>query len=103
MVSFWSFSPQKLSHITYTTNKHITSTATYLEELSIKISGDGLHEVDGSLSRVVGGPDFPQVNKDGLDRHIDGLKIVGCMKLMDWKVFHQRVVVIHLLLSFLQT
>lgn len=78
-------------------------TATNLQELSVEISGDGLHEVDGSLSRVVGGPDLPQVDKDGLHSQVDGLKIVGSMKLVDGKLFHQRVVVIHLLLGFLQT
>ena len=82
---------------TLQTNTYIT---THLEELSVEISG---HKLDGSLSWVVGGPDPPQVDKDGLDCPVNALKIVGSMELMDWSVFHKRVVVIHLLLSFLQT
>ena len=42
-------------------------TCSNLEQLCVQVPGDGLNEVDGSLGRVVGGPHFPQVDKDGKD------------------------------------
>ena len=43
------------------------------------------------------------MDKDGHDGRVDGLQVVGSMKLVDGELLHQRVVVTHLLLSFLQT
>ena len=42
-------------------------TCSNLKQLCVQVPGDGLNEVDGSLGRVVGGPHFPQVDKDGQD------------------------------------
>ena len=59
--------------------------------------------MDGSLGRIVGGSHLPQVEIDSKHRRLNCLKIVGSMEFMDRELLHQRVVVVHLLMSFLQT
>ena len=75
----------------------------HLEQLCVEVPGYGLDQVDGSLGRVVGGPDLPQVAIDCQYCCLDGIQVVGSVKLLDGKLFHQWVVVIHLFLGLLQT
>lgn len=77
--------------------------AQHLEELGAQVSGDGLHQTQCSLDRVLGVPDLFQVGENGHQGLADLIQLGGREQVVQREVLHQRVVVIDCFHSLFQT
>lgn len=82
---------------------HQLPSAQDLEQLRTQVSGDGLHETQGPLNRVLRVADLSQMCENcnkGLPYLV---QLRGRQQVIQREVFHQRVVVIHRFQRLLQT
>ena len=86
-------------------NSRVTRQGTqllYLQKLGAEVSGDGLHEVDSTLGRVGGGANLTQMRVDGSHSTPNGIQGACSEQFIDRKVLHERAIVVHFVLGFLQ-
>ncbi len=67
---------------------HELASAQHFEQLRAQVSGDGLHQTQGTLDGVLGVSDLAKVGENGHQRLADLVQLGGRQQIVKGKVLH---------------